>query len=894
LPTSNDADSSHKSLSRVAAVIHTHRAAILERWLDLIEFDRSDPAFAFVSHQLDASLLALAGYLLGEDPEESRMASLWGQIQPNREMVAGASISMSLLAEALRSTLAAEPDVESALSESWPVITRFTRMVILRILQSIELDGSDERWDEISKEVEARYERQRSERIRRLGVLIDIAHAVSTVDDLDSLFEHIHTVSTRISTTDYTRIALLDHRTGDLVDRLVFYQGVRRRDLEGRAITGGLAEHVATSREPLAVTDYDAECQRRGLPMEEPLGGSEQRGWMAAPMVQGQQTIGVISASCPLSSFEREDVELLAAVAQQAAVAIENRRLIETQRRHVKQLRAVNQLARRIVAVRDPYELLDTAVDLIHELFGYGLVSLFLADADGRHVTLHARSPVPAPSNGSSLRIAVGGHGIIGAVSGERTPLVVPDVSVAPNYLSTEETRSTRAEMAVPVIHTGELLGVLDVQSPMVHAFDESDLTTLHTIADQLAVALENARLFRDEAERRQELALILSTTRAAGSSLELDEVLERLAAGIAKASAIDSCLICLLDETGRYLSPEVMADPNGTAGNLYRRWNHLLTVSEHPEIEQAIVGARPVLFCRLDAERGAATSPAVSLLVPLALNQRVLGIAVLRSGENEGWMPQRRIRLIQGIADSAALAIENARLYAGSQGLAIAEERGRLAREIHDGLAQGLTAISLQLDLADSYLPARPEHATKYVRRALELTRQNLDEARRSVLDLQAGDVHRMPLPEAIEMRLQRLAGESGIEYELINDGLTSRMPARVEIGLYRIVEEALENARLHSTAENVRVQLEAENGTVSVLIEDDGCGFDPATVQHAGVNGAGFGLVGIRERARLLGGSLNVWSRPDCGTSLRVTVPYEDHSRPAGSDPARQGESA
>jgi two-component system NarL family sensor kinase len=235
------------------------------------------------------------------------------------------------------------------------------------------------------------------------------------------------------------------------------------------------------------------------------------------------------------------------------------------------------------------------------------------------------------------------------------------------------------------------------------------------------------------------------------------------------------------------------------------------------------------------------------------------------------------QIRLAQGVADSAALAVENASLYARSQGLAIAEERGRLAQEIHDGLAQGLTAISLQLDLADAYLPAKADKAAEKVRRALELSRTNLEEARRSVLDLRAARLQEVALPDALRRLAQRFVDESGIEIEFSSDSLRGRLSARVEMGLLRIAEEALDNIRRHAAAGEVHMSLQANDDQVTLAIEDDGVGFDPQIAARQAQHGTGFGLVGVRERARLLKGSLSIQSARGHGTRLTVTVPYE-----------------
>src|SRR5690606_40320934 len=138
--------------------------------------------------------------------------------------------------------------------------------------------------------------------------------------------------------------------------------------------------------------------------------------WMAAPMVQGDQTIGVIAVFSPLLPFDGEDVEILAGIARHTAVALENSRLLLEQRRRAEQLKAVNQLARRLAAVRDPDTLLATAGDLIHDLMGYSLVYLFLVDDDTGELVLRAQS-VPANRPVISYpRLLLGVPGVVGRV----------------------------------------------------------------------------------------------------------------------------------------------------------------------------------------------------------------------------------------------------------------------------------------------------------------------------------------------------------------------------------------------------------------------------------------------------------------------------------------------
>ncbi|HLI52654.1 MAG TPA: GAF domain-containing protein, partial [Thermomicrobiaceae bacterium] len=446
----------------------------------------------------------------------------------------------------------------------------------------------------------------------------------------------------------------------------------------------------------------------------------------------------------------------------------------------------------------------------------------------------------------------------------------------------------------VPIYLEGRVLGVLDVQSMRYNAFDDHDQTTLRTIADQIALALENARLFKEEHERSQELSVLLSTTRAASSSLVLDDVLHRLAEGLAGATGVPACVICVLDDEAQTITPAASYSAPDSGLYLGAVDGLSVQVEGSPVIAQVLHQSEPFFCCEvpdpasIDGALAEVFGGKGALAVPLAARGKVFGVALLPGDESGEAFAAERIRLIRGVADSAGLAIENARLYEQAQALAIAEERGRIAQEIHDTLAQGLTAISLHLDLADAYLPNKPEQAAEKVRRALELTRQNLEEARRSVLDLRAARQHQTTLPDALRKLVQTFSSDTGLHADFTAEGLTNRLSARVEMGLYRIVEEALANVRCHATtASHVRVRLAPRHGQVSLTIEDDGPGFEAGGDRVTGGGDtktgdcgcwpSGFGLVSIRERAKLLRGTLDLQSARDKGTTLVVTLPFE-----------------
>src|SRR5439155_6931290 len=225
--------------------------------------------------------------------------------------------------------------------------------------------------------------------------------------------------------------------------------------------------------------------------------------------------------------------------------------------------------------------------------------------------------------------------------------------------------------------------------------------------------------------------------------------------------------------------------------------------------------------------------------------------------------------RLLATIAYQVGIAVERARLADESTRLARAEERTRIAREIHDTLAQGLTAIGLDVEGALRHLEDNPERARERLARALTTTRESLEEARRSVLDLRAAPLAGRPLAEALAALGRAFTSETGVRVRVRADGQVA-LPLRVEAELYRIAQAALANVRQHAHATEVELALRATGRQIVLSIRDDGVGFEPGRAvadRH--------GLVGMRERARLLGGALRVASRSGRGTTVAARVP-------------------
>ena len=259
---------------------------------------------------------------------------------------------------------------------------------------------------------------------------------------------------------------------------------------------------------------------------------------------------------------------------------------------------------------------------------------------------------------------------------------------------------------------------------------------------------------------------------------------------------------------------------------------------------------------------------------IPLYAGDEKLGVMNVASPDWRSLSPED-LQLLYTIGDLLSIAVERARLYARSTQLGAVEERNRLAREIHDTLAQGLTATTLQLESADALLEAGspPVRAREPLRRALSLTQSNLEEARRSVLDLRAAPLEGNSLSRALEVLVERWEAETdiGARYAAVNGARP--LPPRVEVALYRICQEALANVARHAEASRVNVRLVITPKQVRLAVEDDGRGFDASEEP-----GERHGLVGMNERARMLGGRLEIRSSPGAGTRVEVTVPLEE----------------
>lgn len=441
-----------------------------------------------------------------------------------------------------------------------------------------------------------------------------------------------------------------------------------------------------------------------------------------------------------------------------------------------------------------------------------------------------------------------------------------------------------RSCLVLPLWLRTQPRGVLEIWSATSHAFSIGQVAVARRIADRVAPVAEIIGLYRSELGARRQLATLMEIAHTVSASLDLDEVLRLVARTLTETLDLPSCAIYLRDEQRNVLVPRIAHSrslpasvdqaaleeafqqnefPIGVLGPGHvwhgGRPNVIDDPASHPWFTEDFLRAVPLV---------------AAMEVPLVVRDRLLGLAALPLWERGRSFSEWQLRLAHGIGQSAAVAIEHGQLYSRARELGQVEERNRLAREVHDTLAQGLTAIALQLESAERLLPPDTD-ARILVAETRTLARRSLDEARRAVWGLAPSSLEGRTLPKALEQELSSFGRRTGIQTAFVLAEGISNLAEERAAALLRVTQEALHNVEKHAQAPRVRVQLEprTDSEEVVLLVADDGDGFDVAGTQPSPEGG--FGLTSMRERLRAVGGTLEIESAPGWGTRVRACVP-------------------
>ena len=459
------------------------------------------------------------------------------------------------------------------------------------------------------------------------------------------------------------------------------------------------------------------------------------------------------------------------------------------------------------------------------------------------------------------------GRGILGVLIRDARPLRLHDLTQDPRSVGFPPGHPPmHSFLGVPIVLRGVAYGNLYLTEKAAGDFTDEDEELVMLLAAQAAVAVENARLYESATAWSRQLESLNEVGAALVGELELEPLLDLVTARLREL--IGARLVAIALPAGESLriaaaegegadsltSRMTLDDDSKTMRVLERgRSERVDSLLEDPEVNQDV--AR-----RLGASTG--------LYVPMRVRERTIGVLIAH--DKLGRDPRfssSDLRLAEQFALRASIAVDLShrvardslrRVVAGQE-----VERRRLARELHDETGQALTSILLGLRAVE-------EANNTNVDDLRELVVATLQDVRRLAVQLRPKALDDFGLVPALERLVEMFSESSGIAAELEAQLGGKRLPNDVETTIYRIVQEAMTNVVKHAGATNVSILLVRRGSVVTVVVEDNGSGFDVATVRDDSL-----GLEGMRERAELHEGRLTVETSPGAGTTLRIEVP-------------------
>ena len=413
---------------------------------------------------------------------------------------------------------------------------------------------------------------------------------------------------------------------------------------------------------------------------------------------------------------------------------------------------------------------------------------------------------------------------------------------------------------------------------------------------------MTGARLGGVDAEREVQLLSQVIDTISGG--LDLSRILQGVAKLVTETTGTDVCFVHLLDERGRTLRLHGATPPfDDLVGTIELGLGEGVSgwVASHAEpaviLDDKTADPR---YRYIPALRGEEFTSMVSVPIVTPLGNLVGVLNVHTRLRRE--FTAADVELLRSVAGLVAGAIENASLH---RRLAEREEalerfaertvewqeneRRRLAGEIHDGISQRIVSLFFHLSAAADAIPGSPGVAAEQVAHAQELATAALEETRAAIAGLRPPVLDDLGLAASLES-----LAHSFPQLDVQVEATRSRIAEHMETAIYRTAQEALQNVAKHANARNVRLRLYLQRDKMVLEVADDGTGFDPAAPASGGPRATeptGFGLAGMRERAELLGGKLELSSAAGRGTTVRLTVPLSPPPVLGDQRPGRPG---
>ncbi len=623
---------------------------------------------------------------------------------------------------------------------------------------------------------------------------------------------------------------------------------------------------------------------------------SRVRSWLGVPLIYKDRVVGVLTLDKNESgAFADVDARYVFTLAYQIAIAVENAQLFEEWENQATRLKLINEVAQEITTILDVNSLFDALARAIYDRLPYDRVAIFEMDNSRTWLILRARYGKFLPSFEVGVYRQSANIGLIGKCIKSGIPLFANDISQVTGIVAVSGI-DVQSTAIIPVFVGNRIEAIINIESSTINRFKDQDLWTLSSLASQAATVIENARLYHDVdaysdklerivAARTQRLQAIKKISQVVSQGLNVDASLAFVSRGINQIFTVADSLsdnikvtIGLLD--GSKLIVRMIYGSQHEGVSLLdkelatRKFEHYLPVG------QVIGQSKPMILNNYPLEiNGETVSQDAEIIdalmmAPLITAGKTIGIIMVESLTPNAF-DESDLETLESVAFQVASGIEHALLLRKTRELAIVDERTRLAREMHDGIAQNLAYLLIQVDRClsiveeDSKLEQQLEHIG-------QLLTQNIDELRRNIFDLRPVDLEGKSLFEVLENFVAEFGRRWNLQTTCYIQGKADQVPTEVESTLYRILQETLSNARQHAQCTHITVKLKIDNEQwVTLETIDNGRGFDANLPLQNVDTDKGLGLISMRERAESVGGQLSVESIKAHGTRVFAKLP-------------------
>ncbi|HTP07314.1 MAG TPA: GAF domain-containing protein, partial [Anaerolineae bacterium] len=766
-------------------------------------------------------------------------------------------------------------------------------------------------------------------RVGELNALSRISQAVNFTLDPDDILELIYTQTSRVIDTRNFYIALADTKRGTM--RFAFYvEGNERLYPDDEwPIDTGLSGEIMRRGQPIITDDYVKECEKRGLN----AGGRPGRAWMGVPLNAGNVPMGimVVSDFREEVAYSPEQLQIFAAIADQAASVLDKGRLYRETTERARQLAVLNEVGSSITSTLDLRTVLTTIVSKAMELLNAEAGSLLLVDEQHNELVFEVTLGPAAPDL-RGQRMAMN-KGIVGAAAQTRRPQIVNEAQQDSRWLrDVDKTTafSTRALLAVPMIVKDKVTGVIElINKRGTDSFTEDDQALLTAFAVNAAVAVDNARLFTltDQAlaSRLDELSTLQEIDRQLNTSLDIRRVMELTldwglrvidakAGSIALINRDDNTLSLMATHNYTYV-PQSLPLDKGLAGHVARTGQPVL-------VNDVSLDHRYIAGC---------PDTKAQLSVPIKRENEVIGVINLENSHKDSFSILH-LDSASRLADHAAIAITNAQLYAEVK--RANDAKGKFVSEVAHELAQPVTAIKGFNDLMVKGMAGPVNDMQKQFLSTVQFNAERLNTLIKDLLDIgrietgrlkmEIGAVAIKPIIEETIRSLQSQIDERQMTVELnVADDLPNVSADRAR--LIQILTNLVSNAYKYTpTGGNMTItvlqlkEVQPRNaprgnwtradlqqlkpnpmGYLACAVKDTGFGIAPEDQaklftqffrsQNPAVReqrGTGLGLAITKSLIELQGGAIWVESELEKGSTFSFSVPITENGEhePAG----------